>query len=92
MQQLVTIIGILASICSAVSTIPQLVKIIKEKKAENISLLMMIVLLAGLSLWICYGIMKKDTIIIASNSFSVVINILLLVFSIYYKNRPLATG
>jgi MtN3 and saliva related transmembrane protein len=66
----ITIIGILASVCTAISLVPQLVKLLKEKKAENISLLMLAVLFAGVGLWIYYGILKKDFIIIVSNSFS----------------------
>jgi MtN3 and saliva related transmembrane protein len=47
----ITIVGIAASIGTAVSLIPQLIKIIKEKRAEAISFGMMIILFAGLGLW-----------------------------------------
>ncbi len=80
-----TIIGMAASACTAASMIPQLIKVIKEKKSENVSLLMLIVLFVGLGLWVYYGSLKNDLIIIISNSFSLVINILLAFFSIKYK-------
>ena len=83
----ITIIGILASICTAISLVPQLIKLLKEKKAENISLLMLAVLFAGVGLWIYYGILKKDFIIIVSNSFSLVVNAMLAGFAIKYKTR-----
>lgn len=82
-----TLIGIAASTCTAVSLIPQLAKVLKEKKAGNVSLLMLLVLFAGLGLWVYYGILKGDMIIIVSNSFSLIINVLLAVFAIKYKNR-----
>lgn len=80
-------IGIVAGIFTATSMLPQLIKVIKEKKAEEISLLMLFVLLVGISLWIVYGVMKKDWPIIGTNSFSLLINILMIIFRIKYKDR-----
>ena len=86
MLNLITIVGIMASIFSAISSIPQLVKIIKDKKAVSVSTSMLIFLITGLSLWVYYGILLKDIIIISSNALSVLINILVLSFTLYYKN------
>ncbi|MEO6732045.1 MAG: SemiSWEET transporter [Ferruginibacter sp.] len=86
-MKLESIIGIIASVCSAASLIPQLVKVLKEKKAENVSLVMLLILFAGLGLWIYYGVLKNDWIIILSNSFSFIINLLLAFFAIKYKQK-----
>ena len=82
-----TVIGIIASICTAASLIPQLVKIVKEKEAENISFGMMIILFIGLGFWDYYGVLKNDIIIIVSNTFSLVINFLLTLFTWKYRSR-----
>jgi MtN3 and saliva related transmembrane protein len=82
-----TIIGVAASFFTAVSLVPQLLKIIKEKKAKDVSLGMMVVLFAGVSLWVYYGILKEDWIIIIANSVSLVINLLTGFFTIRYKER-----
>lgn len=82
-----TLIGIIASACTGVSLLPQLVKVIKEKKAEDVSLWMLFVLFAGLGLWVYYGILKGDVIIIVANSISFIINVLLAVFALKYKKR-----
>jgi MtN3 and saliva related transmembrane protein len=58
--------------------IPQLVKVIREKNVEDISLLMLLVLISGLSLWVWYGFVKDELPIILSNSFAVLVNISLL--------------
>lgn len=79
------IIGIVASVFTASSLLPQLIKLLKEKKAEAISLGMLAVLLVGLVLWVWYGVLKKDLILIISNSFSILINILTVIFSLKYK-------
>lgn len=86
-MNLITIIGILASCLSAASSLPQLIKIIKEKKSKDVSIGMLVVLLVGLIVWICYGIMKKDPIIIISNSISLIINIATTIFSLKYKEK-----
>ncbi|MEO6406019.1 MAG: SemiSWEET transporter, partial [Ferruginibacter sp.] len=73
-MNLTQIIGILAGILTAFSLLPQLLKIIKEKKAEDVSAWMLIILMCGLCLWVVYGIMKNDWPIIATNSFSFLLN------------------
>ena len=83
----ITIVGVVASILTAVSLLPQLIKIIKEKKAEDVSLAMLLILLAGLTMWIFYGFMIEDKIIIFSNIFSVLINVAVLILTLIYK-RP----
>ena len=81
------LIGIGASIGTGISLLPQLLKIKKEKKAENVSLPMLGVLFAGLVLWIIYGCMKNDWIIIISNSVSGVLNAWIVVLSLRYKKK-----
>ena len=81
----VQIVGILSSVLTAISMIPQLVKVIKEKDAENVSILMLFVLLTGLGMWIYYGVLIKDPIIMISNSFSVLLNLVLLFCSLRFK-------
>ena len=84
-MEFTTIVGLIASIFTGVSLIPQLIKILKEKKAEAISLGMLAVLFIGLCGWVYYGILKEDWIIIIANSFSLLVNILITIFSIKYK-------
>ena len=80
-------IGLGAGICTGISMLPQLTKIIKEKKAKDISFFMLFILLTGVAGWIWYGIVKKDYPIIITNSFSFAVNVLVLGFSLKYKNR-----
>lgn len=80
-----TIVGITASIATGTSLLPQLMKIIKDKKAESISFLMLGILFVGLAFWIYYGFLKDDWIIILSNSFSIIVNIFIVIFSMKYQ-------
>ena len=80
------IIGLAAGVCTATSLIPQVVKTIREKKAEDVSLAMLLVLMTGISLWIVYGIKKNDLPIMATNSFSLLVNITMIILRLKYKN------
>jgi MtN3 and saliva related transmembrane protein len=80
-------IGIGSGICTAVSLLPQLIKIIKDKKADDISYGMPAVLTAGQIGWIIYGFLKKDYPIIATNAFSVIVNILIVIFTAKHKGN-----
>lgn len=66
---------------------PQLIKVIKEKNAEDISVVMLLVLIIGLSLWVWYGILQDELPIILSNGFSVLVNITLLICCIIFKKK-----
>ena len=81
------VIGLFAGICTSSSLLPQLVKTIKEKKAEEISKLMLFVLMAGVATWIVYGILREDMPIILTNSFSLLLNVTMLVLRFKYSRK-----
>jgi len=79
------ILGIVAGILTSVSMIPQLLKVLKEKNAEDLSWTMILVLISGLSLWVWYGFIKDELPIILSNAFAV--NVILLICCMIYKKK-----
>jgi MtN3 and saliva related transmembrane protein len=80
-------IGIAAGIFTSISLLPQLIKIIREKETENISSFMLIILITGLGLWIWYGLLKKDYPILITNSFSFLVNSLVIYYTFRYKKK-----
>jgi MtN3 and saliva related transmembrane protein len=80
-------VGIGAGTLTAISLLPQLIKTIKEKRADHISFLMLFILLAGVAGWIWYGILKNDYPIIITNGFSLIINLLTIFFSMKYSGK-----
>jgi MtN3 and saliva related transmembrane protein len=79
------IIGLSAGILTACSLLPQVIKTFREKKADDVSLLMLFVLQAGLVLWIVYGFKRDDIPIIVTNCFSLLVNITMVFLRIRYK-------
>jgi MtN3 and saliva related transmembrane protein len=82
---LIQVTGITAGCITALSALPQLIKVFKEKKVEDISLWTLIVLITGLGLWTMYGFLKDDIPILATNLFSLLINVMLIGLRIKYK-------
>lgn len=79
------IIGLSAGVCTASSLIPQIIKTLREKKADDVSILTLIVLITGVSLWIVYGIKRNDLPIIATNGFSFLVNVTMIILRLKYK-------
>ena len=81
------IIGISAGVLTAVSSVPQIVKVIKEKKAQAVSPLMFFVLLAGNTLWCWYGFILNEWPIIITNAFSIICDILMIILNYKYSEK-----
>ena len=81
------ILGLVAGGITSVAMLPQLIKVIKEKDVEDLSVLMIIFLVTGLSLWVWYGFIKNELPIILSNAFAVLVNICLLIFYFLYRKK-----
>lgn len=78
----ITIVGFLAALCTTLSFLPQVIKIIKIKEAKDISFLMYAILIAGVLLWIIYGILKQDVPIIVANVITFVLATTVLILKI----------
>jgi MtN3 and saliva related transmembrane protein len=83
------IIGIIASVGTGTSMLPQLVKMIRDKQANDISLAMLAVLCIGLCFGIYYGALKNDWIIMVSNGFSLLVSLSIGILTLTYKNQPI---
>lgn len=64
---LIDAIGGAAAVCSMASFAPQLIKLIRERDAEGVSLRMYVVTVTGFALWITYGIMITRWPLVLSN-------------------------
>jgi len=76
----ITLIGLIAAICTTSSFVPQVIKTLKSKRTKDISLLMYTILTTGLFLWLVYGVILRDLPLILANgiSFSLAMCVLIL--------------
>lgn len=87
MSEYTTVIGIIAGMLTSAATVPQLIKVIKEKDVTNLSPFMIIILCLGVGLWTLFGILKNEWAIILSNGFSFVVNVFFLIYYYIYKEN-----
>jgi MtN3 and saliva related transmembrane protein len=66
----ITAVGGMAAFCTTFSYFPQLKKCWKTGHTGDLSLRMLLVLWLGVALWVVYGVLKADWIIIGANSIS----------------------
>src|SRR5215211_2620401 len=89
-QRIISAIGILASIFALSSTVPQIIKGVKTKKMDDVSVWLILSLIVGLSLWVIYGIGISDVVIVGGNSVGVSLNVVLLFLKFRYSRNPIS--
>ena len=78
------IIGTIAGILVLSSFVPQIVKAYKTKKMSDVSVHLMILIASGMFLWVIYGFIRSDPVIIGTNATGFALNITLLTMKIRY--------
>jgi MtN3 and saliva related transmembrane protein len=78
------IIGTIAGILVLLSFIPQIMKAYKTKKMFDLSPHLMILIASGMFLWVIYGFIRSEPVIIGTNAAGFVLNITLLVMKLRY--------
>ena len=79
--------GYFAAILTTLAFLPQLVKTLKTKKAEDVSLTTLIMFLTGVLSWIIYGYKISSTPILIANIITFILNLLILIFKITFAKR-----
>ena len=80
----ITIVGAIAALCTTASYFPQLKKCWETGEAGDLSVKMFGILACGIALWVVYGLMRGDWIIIVANS----VSLACLLGILYFKLRP----
>jgi MtN3 and saliva related transmembrane protein len=80
-------IGLLAALCTTVSYVPQLKKCWDTGSAGDLSFKMFSVLAAGIALWVAYGVLQGDMVIVLANSVSLLLLMGILAFKFREKFR-----
>ena len=79
--------GYFAAILTTLAFIPQLIKTLKTKKAEDVSLTTLIMFLTGVASWIIYGIQISSKPILIANTITFLLNFLILVLKLIYSKE-----
>jgi MtN3 and saliva related transmembrane protein len=81
------LVGLLAGFCTTVSLLPQLHRLWRTKSAHDLSLTMFFVFGLGIMLWLLYGIGIKSFAVIATNSVSLVLVVVIYSLALHYEHH-----
>ena len=79
--------GYFAAILTTLAFLPQLIKTFKTKKAEDVSLITLIMFLTGVLSWIIYGYKISSTPILLANVITFILNLFILIFKLSFAKK-----
>ena len=79
--------GYIAAILTTAAFLPQLIKTLKTKKAEDVSLVTLIMFIFGVMSWIIYGYKISSLPILIANIITLILNLFILISKIYYSRN-----
>ena len=81
----ITILGLVAGALTTVAFLPQMFQIWRRKSAKDVSYVMLIIFMTGLSLWLIYGIILGALPVIIANAVTLCFNLIILWLKIKYR-------
>ena len=79
--------GYIAAILTTAAFLPQLIKTLKTKKAEDVSLVTLIMFICGVGSWIIYGYKISSLPILIANIITLILNLFILISKIHYSRN-----
>ena len=74
-MEFVDVLGYVAGLLTTLTFLPQVIKTVKEKSAKDVSLNMFLIAATNQVLWVIYGVLKKDLVIIMTNVLILVLSL-----------------
>ena len=87
----VDMFGYFAAFLTTAAFLPQLIKTLKTKKAEDVSLTTLVMFIIGVLSWIIYGYKISSTPILIANIITLILNLLIFCSKIYFQ-KPKANN
>ena len=81
----IEIFGYFAAVLTTAAFLPQLIKTLKTKKADDVSLITLIMFIIGVLSWIIYGYKISSTPILIANLITLILNLLILISKINFS-------
>ena len=84
---MINILGYIASLLTMTCFIPQIIKAIKTKSVEDVSVMTLFQLSLGISLWIVYALIKQDCPLLTNNVISLLCVMIMNICYFKYKKQ-----
>jgi MtN3 and saliva related transmembrane protein len=81
----VDILGYSAGAITSLTFLPQVIKTWKERSAKDISLMMFLIAALNEIMWVVYGILLNNWVIILTNAIVLIMSLTMIYFKLKYK-------
>ena len=87
--------GFIAAALTTIAFLPQVIKTWRTKKAEDVSIVMLLMFITGLLVWIVYAIQTHALPVLIANIITFILNVTILTLKLIYgrdteSDRPLS--
>lgn len=79
---LTTLLGVAAAALTTFANVPQVLKAWRTKDTKDLSLAMTVILTSGLILWVIYGLLRSDYVIVLANAIAALLALTLTVLKL----------
>ena len=83
----IELFGYFAALLTTLAFLPQLIKTIITRKADDVSLVTLIMFIFGVISWIIYGYKISSTPILLANIITLILNVMILIFKLFYSKN-----
>ncbi len=81
-------LGFAAGTVTTLAFVPQLVRVVRNRSARDISFWSFLIFVTGVALWDAYGLFIRSWPIIIANSVTLVISLAILLLKVHYDRHP----
>jgi MtN3 and saliva related transmembrane protein len=84
-------LGYVAAVFATGSFVPQVIKTWRTRSAEDLSLIMLLLHVLGMTLWLIYGLAIGSAPIVVANAVAILLDVVLLALKIRAPSEPLSS-
>ena len=84
------VLGLTAGTLTTISFMPQMLRILKRRSAEDLSYGALAFFILGISLWVWYGVALRSLPILLTNAVTLALNCTILVLKISHDRRRIS--
>lgn len=83
-MDLTNTLGFMAASLTTIAFLPQVIQVWRSRSTKDISLPMLITFIAGITLWLIYGLLVNAAPIYLANALTLILNLVILRFKLKY--------
>ena len=77
--------GFIAAALTTIAFLPQVIKTWRTRKAEDVSIVMLLMFITGLLFWIIYAIQTNALPVLIANIITFILNVTILILKLIYR-------